>query len=67
MMFGSNLKRQIEHGCLVGAFGVVGQGSVNLVKRSENFLFPFKLFDILSFHQVYGSLPNKLQAQQQGI
>jgi hypothetical protein len=72
-MFGSNLKRREVIRGLVDAFGGCWAGIRRLGKKIGTHQF-FELlmkleefFDILSFYQVYRSLPNNLQTHQQGI
>jgi hypothetical protein len=60
-------KEGLKLEALLMRLGVVRQGFVDLVKRSENFLFSLKLFDIPSFYQVSESLSNNPQTQQQSI
>jgi hypothetical protein len=55
MMFGSNMKKRIEIGCLVDAFGGCSAGICRLGKKI-NFGLLMKLeefSDLLSFSQVY--------------
>jgi hypothetical protein len=58
---------RVELECLKMRLEVVGRRLGELVKRSDNFLFSLKFFDILSFYQVSQSPSNNLQTYHQTL
>jgi hypothetical protein len=73
LMFGGNLKRRVETRRFNGFLGLYSMVIYGLGKKigcRKVFGLLMKLeefFGILSFYQVYESLPNNLQTHQQGV